>query len=323
MKRLLALLLCAFMLLGIVACTPSGDVSNAVSDTVSETSETSTEESETKTVYSANVPEGFKWGADEFIIKTTWNSTDLKYTEFGYGAEDMEATVINDAVATRNDIVEDIIGAEIIEDLVMSMDRFNTGEFVTIVDQAIDSGTATFSAITPSLYHAGALSLKGLLYDLTEVENMALESEWWDEFFVEEAKVLDQLYFVTGDIGFYTRNSITAVLFNKEIAADLELENPYELVRNKKWTFDTIAKWSKLFSKDLDNDNVIGHLDQFGMGGQNDNMWAFFYAAGETISKSDENGLPYMTIESTRTPDIMAKIQEIMTEDLQWKKQMQ
>lgn len=315
MKRVLTLLLCALMLVSIVACNPSNDTSDIPSSTVSTESDVSAEEStETTIKYSANVPEGFEWGEEQFIIKTTWNSTDLKYTEFGFGAEDMEATVINDAVATRNDIVEDIIGAEIIEDLVMSMDRFNTGEFVTIVNQAIDSGTATFSAITPSLYHAGALALKGSLYDLTEIENMSLESPWWDEFFVDEAEILGQLYFVTGDIGFFTRNSITAVLFNKEIAADLELENPYELVRNKKWTFDTIAKWSKLFSKDLDNDNVIGHLDQFGMGGQNDNMWAFFYAAGETISKSDENGLPYMTIESTRTPDIMAKIQEIMTD---------
>lgn len=316
MKKALAVLLCLVMLVAVCACTPTKETSKATSDVVSTESEVSAEEStETTIKYSANVPEGFKWGEEQFIIKSTWaDLSNLKYTEFGYGAEDMEATVINDAVATRNDIVEDIIGAEIVEDMVLSTDRFNTGEFVTIINQAIDSGTADFSAITPSLYHAGALALKGHMYDLTEIENMELQSEWWDAFFVEEAEVLGQLYFVTGDIGFYSRNSITAVLFNKEIAANLELENPYELVRNNKWTFDTISKWSKLFSKDLDSDNVIGHLDQFGMGGQNDNMWAFFYAAGETIAKCDENGNPYMTIEGTRIPDIMAKIQEITTD---------
>lgn len=316
MKRLLPLLLVAFILIGACACTTSNDTSDVISDEASDVSEVSKEESvDEKVSYKAKVPEGFKWDSDKFIIRTTWNDlTNLVYTEFGYNMDEMESSVINDAVDTRNNIVESIIGAEIVEDMVYSADRFNTGEFVTLVDQAIDSGTAEFSAITPSLYHAGAIALQGNMYDLTEIDNMALESEWWDRFFVEEAEVLGQLYFVTGDIGFFSRNSITAVLFNKEISSDLELPNPYELVREKKWTFDTISQWSKLFSKDLTEDDIIGHLDQFGMGGQNDNMWAFFYAAGESIAKSDSNGMPYLTIESERTPDIMEKIQKITTD---------
>ena len=316
MKKTLAVLLCLVMLVAVCACTPTEETSKATSDAVSTESDVSAEEStETTIKYSANVPEGFKWGEEQFIIKSTWaDLSNLKYTEFGYGAEDMEATVINDAVATRNDIVEDIIGAEIVEDMVLSTDRFNTGEFVTIINQAIDSGTADFSAITPSLYQAGALALKGHMYDLTEIENMALQSEWWDEFFIDAVDVMGKLYFVTGDIGFIAKDSISAVFFNKDLAADLEIENPYQLVKDKKWTIDVIHTWAKMYNEDVDNNGSINHLDKFGIGGQNDNFKAFFFGAGEVFASLDNNKNPITSGYSERSAEVADRFQEFITD---------
>lgn len=314
MKRLLAISICVFMLISICACTPSGDVSTAQS-TAESTGTTSSEESSNEgTKYSATIPDDFSWEKEEFKILTSWHIQGaLKNYEFGYTTDELESSVISDAVETRNNIVEDKLGIEIVEDFVLG-GRDTSSELVSYVQQSIDSGTGDFSAITPSLYVAGAIALQGNFYDLNDINNMSLESPWWDKYFIEETIIKDKVFFATGDFGFFTKNSLNAIFFNKQIRENLDLDDPYQLVKDNKWTIDTLTTWAKLYNEDLNNDGTITYLDQYGIGGQLDNIVTFFYSAGEMVSKLDDNGNPKLTAYNDRSATAMEKIQKLMSD---------
>lgn len=314
MKKLLALVLAALMLLALVSC--GGDTNTSKSESTNNVSvDTSEDVSDTEVVYKSDIPEGFEFYKDEYVVLTTATNLDnIKTPEFGYNSEELESSVLNDAIANRNLKVEQLTGVKIVEDIVVDGNRMQSGEMVKHVQTQINGGSADFDLVSPSLYATAAIAKQGLFYDLNSVNNMQLESEWWDAFLVEEAAIDGKLFFVTGDIGKGSRGSLTAVYFNKETVRELDLGDPYQLVRDKQWTLDTVLTWSKKISQDLDNDGVVNYKDKFGMGGQNDNVWAFFYGAGEKIASKNEEGRPIITIKSDRSTSVVDKIAAIVTE---------
>jgi len=315
MKKLLTMLLCILMVVSLVSCGGETETSTPTTSTENSTDTSETTSTDGKTVYKATVPEDFSWEGDFIILSTASDPSSVKYTEFGFNSsEEMEENVLNDAVITRNDIVETLLGVKIVEEMEACNNRSETGEFVSFVENAINSGTGDFDMVAPSLYQAGALAMNGQFYNLNEIENMSLQSEWWDEFFIDAVDVMGKLYFVTGDIGFIAKDSISAVFFNKDLAADLEIENPYQLVKDKKWTIDVIHTWAKMYNEDVDNNGSINHLDKFGIGGQNDNFKAFFFGAGEVFASLDNNKNPVTSGYSERSAEVADRFQEFITD---------
>ena len=147
MKKLLAMLLCILMVVSLVSCGGDTNVSkdNSTNTESGDTSETTSESG--PTLYKATIPEDFSWEGDFVILSTAADPSSVKYTEFGFNSsEEMEENVLNDAVITRNDIVETLLGVKIVEEMEACNNRSETGEFVSFVETAINSGTAFSSA---------------------------------------------------------------------------------------------------------------------------------------------------------------------------------
>lgn len=317
-KTLVALLLVLVLSLGaFVSCN------NATTDTSKTTSQTtSAEASEDVSTGSdketAFIPEGFEWDKETFVIlsgQTTFSRYYGVTNEFGMDSDELEESVLNTAIIDRNLAVEALLGIEVLERGVLDDDRRSTGAMYSEVTTQIDSGAADFDLIAPSLYQIATLAVNEYLYNLIDLENNQLEKSWWDKFFVDEVTMNDKLYFATGDIGFLSRASITCVYFNKETANQLELGDVYSLVREKKFTFDTLFSWMQLQKRDLDTNNIINYKDQFGMGGQHDLAWALFYGAGQNIALKDGDDNPYLTINTPRAIDVADKMSEILMDE--------
>lgn len=311
MKKLLIVFMAAVMLLALIACdsTPAGE------STVSTPAAESEDTSEGEKVYAANVPEGTDLqGADIVILTTATDPNNINGGEFGWGKDEAEATVVNEAIWNRNNRVGELLHCNIVERCVADGNRMANGAMLSTIKTGVDGNTADYSIVAPSLYQAGYLAPGNYLYNLLNLENMnGVSDEWWDSYFVDAVEIKGKVFFAIGDIGYQSRQSITPVFFNKEIAAQIEIENPYDLVRNKKWTIDVITAWSKLFSSDMNGDG-IDYLDKYGMGGQNDNIWAMFFGAGETVAAKDATGTPVITIYNERSTGVAEKIKTLMND---------
>ena len=92
------------------------------------------------------------------------------------------------------------------------------------------------------------------------------------------------------------------IMFNKEMAAKLNLESPYDLVRDGKWTFDKFAEFGAAAKNDLNGDGVMDLNDQYGfVSAPKQIPPSFWEAAGQLGIVKDSNDIPQFTMATDET----------------------
>jgi len=94
-------------------------------------------------------------------------------------------------------------------------------------------------------------------------------------------------------------------LLNKNLVTEFGLENPYELVREKKWTMGKSLEMGAAASNDTNgNGKADWKEDQIGLATHNGNHYALLISAGLTVAVKDENDLPVLNLESERFVEV-------------------
>ncbi len=225
--------------------------------------------------------------------------------------------VVNDALSERYNLVEEKIGVVIREQYIYDPSRHG-GTMIEHIRNTLASGTDAYQVCVPDLYDAATLSAEGLLIDLNTVPNLDLTSSWWDQSFNSEITIAGHTYFTIGDIGLVNKDATPCIAFNKNLFEEYDLENPYDLVDSGSWTIDKLIEFSKHLSNDLNNDGVIDYSDEFGYGGQYDDIWCMFYGSGERLASIGSDGYPYLTVYNERSVSVVDNILKLMQDDLHY-----
>lgn len=318
MKKYLSFALALLMLLACFTACNNGN-QNTSSTQPTDTSNTSTDASAdvsgtTTVTYVADVPD-VEYDGEQFVILTSYANDNPKRPEFGgMPGDEIVEDVVNTAIATRNDIVEDRLDIDIVEKEVIDTNRWGTGATYMKISTALSGGVLDFHMAAPSLFNSATLAQGGYLEDLMALEHLhELSEPWWYEHFVNEVELFGKVFYASGDISFYNFNATAAILFNKELFAEFEIEAPYSLVRNKEWTLDKLREIQTIgFSGEVEVDGKIDYKDKVAITTSNDMMWAQFFACGGRIVSKDEDGSPYLSIWSETNNNYIDKILEIM-----------
>ena len=181
------------------------------------------------------------WEGREFSIIVrgeaygTYQSDDFTTESELYGE------LIEDAVKKRNDKVETTYNVKI------NVEK--TDDVLGKVRLACSSSLDTYDAIMPSLRELSSLAAEGYLWDLTQIENFDKNAPWYDQNCSEAFAIQDQIFFTTGDITILNKVNTPHILFNKEMASKYFSEvDMYQLVRDKKWTFDAMVEYASSVS---------------------------------------------------------------------------
>ena len=102
--------------------------------------------------------------------------------------------------------------------------------------------------------------------------------------------------------------------FNKRIFDELGLDYPYQMVKDGTWTFDEFAKLVKSGAKDLNGDGVMDvENDRYGF---QSSEWlspiAILYTGGQRIYNKNDEGIPELTLNTSKTVDIFDKYFDLM-----------
>lgn len=65
------------------------------------------------------------------------------------------------------------------------------------------------------------------------------------------------MFFTTGEITVSDNDAAFVILFNKELHEAYNLEDPYQLVYDGKWTMDKFAELCKTVTEDLNQDGLM------------------------------------------------------------------
>lgn len=304
MKKILCFLLCiVFMSTALLASCNGGEDESSNTDSAGTVSGSE--------LYKADLPEGLNFEGRTFTFLTcgvnAQHESEIVFNDYADGGEVNMSTVVNEAIDKRNKLVEAALNVKIKEIYIEDINRKN-GAFAEQIRKDTAAGSGEYQAVVPCIYDGATLAAGGYLKDLNNIKYLDMTQPWWDQKFNEELTINNKLYFTVGDIGLINKAATAALMFNKALITKYNLENPYQLVKDKKWTMDKVFTMAKAISVDNDLDGTITYRDSMGWSGQLDDMWSLFYGSGEKIAKTGTDGYPTLSMYNERSAAVLDKM---------------
>ncbi|MBQ2863132.1 MAG: hypothetical protein IJE84_03060, partial [Clostridia bacterium] len=159
----------------------------------------------------------------EFVFFTGSNVSTCPYIF----TADEEDNAIDEAIYRRNLKIEDQYDISIKEIREIKDSAAGAGAAYMAITKAYGSNDALYDAAVASAYDCGTLASGGMLADLRDYGYINLEKDWWDQAANEQLTIYDRTYFTAGDISYIDDNFTYAIVFNKEMALSLQLEDMY------------------------------------------------------------------------------------------------
>ncbi|MBO5220611.1 MAG: extracellular solute-binding protein [Clostridia bacterium] len=302
-KNALTLLLIASLAAALTSCggePPASDTTAASADT---TAAAVTEPAET-----LGLPEGLTYGGYEFTILTR---PDARAKELI--AEEEIGETLNDAVFRRNQTVEELLNISF--DYQLSSSDYETDALASLM-----AGDDAYDVIFPAARAAFIYAQNDVCLNWFDIPNLDLTKSWWIQDMAQNFAIGGKLYAMYGDLSHASLESSVGMVFNKGMFDDYNVEYPYELVREGKWTFDAFAGMAQKFSSDLNGDGKLDiKNDQYGYG---TNHWCgpinALYCTGERIITLNDAGVPELTLYSEQVVDIYDKFMTLLLSDCGW-----
>lgn len=274
-----------------------------------------TEESATETERKSAAVPGKNYDGTSFDIFVAGNWTNEWTESYDFHAPELNADLINDAVYTRNKIIEDRYNIQINEINVRGQASGGNGAGAQEISKVVAAGDKSYEAAMIGTYDVSNLALKGYLLDLNaQVPYINLENEWWDQKANIDLSMKGKMYFSTGDISTLDNDCTYCILFNKKLMSDYLLGDPYDMVRRHTWTMDNFVKMAKQVSSDLNGDSKFDENDLYGMCVWQDGMLAAINAAGGRIGMINQNGEIELTLNTERNVDMLMKFMSLVTD---------
>lgn len=287
--------LAALTLASLVSCgdTQTGQPVSAESNGIENTADTSAE---------ADPFAGTDFGAKEFLFATENKEAALmQYASIEIYSDGLDGSLINDTVYQRNVTIEDTYNCKILEDRQILVSG--------VVNKSVMAGETLYDVVMPYMNDSIKNAELGEYVDLLSVGTLNLSDSWWDQRANDNLKLNNKLYMTTGDISILDNDCTMVLFFNKKMAAENDLESPYDAVYNGTWTVDRLFSMSYQLSADLNGDDKmkVGD-DQFGFSCAMNAPHSFFFGTGERITTNDADGNLSLTMYNSRSAEALDKI---------------
>lgn len=186
-----------------------------------------------------------------------------------------------------------------------------------IVMPRILSGEKYADIVCSTYYNAGKFISAGLMTDLATLPNLKLDQPYWEQQTTSATKFGEKVY-MAAPIYYRNQRSVPVVFFNKRLVEELKLEDPYELVKNKQWTWDNYIKLARAATKDLDGNGIMDWSDQWGISAADpygDHAVAMFNASGLKMLDLSEQGKVEYAMNNSQTVDVLTKLKQMILKD--------
>ncbi len=230
----------------------------------------------------------------------------------GWAVEDLwveedSADTIDHAIYQRNQALYDKYGVEISE---YQVDVNGIYEYL----YSAVAGGETFDAVDMNLMSSFSAASNGLLLDLeTDIPYLDLNNPWWDQGTREDFSIKNKLYYTCSDINLMAYKATWVAVYNKGVMLDLGYDDSYiyDLVREGKWTLDEYYNIVKSFTRDLNNDNKMTSVDQYGTSFQGSGPDGFILCSGfRYCTKNDEDELVFNDLDDEAL-DMLNKVMKV------------
>ena len=225
--------------------------------------------------------------------------------------EDETGDVENDAFYYRQRDIEDKFGIDWINYTAEAFDESGIHPTIQNVLRDVMAGTNSYDAgYGTALGVTQALLMNDALIDVSDYDTIDLDKPWWPSRLQETYNICGAMYFLNGPVVSSNYEDTYCILFNKQVAADYNIPDLYSSVKDGTWTFDKMFEVASLIPTNENGAGAYRFAQPNGM--------ALLIANGETLTKFDEAGRPYVDANYTlEMSDIFDRFSSVFGDDAQ------
>lgn len=165
---------------------------------------------------------------------------------------------VNDAVWTANNAVIERYN------IALSHILLNDYTNVSEITHSIEAGEDAMDLVIAHDCTVGNLSLQGYCHNLYDIDTIDLDNPWWPHFTTEALTLNGKMYLISNYMGYNGLRGTKNMYFNKGAAQRVGLEDPYTLVRERKWTLDKLISMTTDVYEDTNGNGTTESTDFYG-----------------------------------------------------------
>ena len=254
MKKVITTLLLMSMLLSLAAC--GGAEKDTATDTTDTADTGAVGESETDTEAVDPLAGLDVVDMEGYTFRQLIRNNDRWVADMV--ADEQTGEVVNDAIFRRRTELEERYNCA------FTYQRSSNDNSEMDAKPGIIAGDDAYDWIIGHPRACASYANEGLVMDWTGLRYVDLTKSWWDQDAVENFRMPGGIFWMTGDLSYESLGAANCMLFNKDYLRDNQVEFPYQMVKDGKWTFDAFLGMVQDYSRDLDGDGVIGDNDIYG-----------------------------------------------------------
>ncbi len=222
-------------------------------------------------------------------------------------SETLTGEQLNDSVFNRNKKVETNLNVN------LECSDISSGKLLSTYTNAVAAGSDDFDTGMPALNTWTSYLSKGVMRDMAEFTGIDYSAPWFDQNANDAISYNGKIYATVSDITYTDKLATFVTFYNKNKAEDLKLGNLYQLVKDGKWTYDTMLNYSADLAKDLNGDGLLNSEDAFGLASQNDMAYLVLNAAGRTLcEKKDDHTITFTALKDETSVTILQKSVQLL-----------
>ncbi len=228
--------------------------------------------------------------------------------------QEQSGEMLDDAVYNRNRKIEQAMNFTL-EEVKMPYAQWNTDQIALMdrVTNSVMAGDDEFDAAYVQPYFKPAILTEGSLVDLNSIPELKLDEIWWDRSLNSSFDINGKLYAATGALQFMPLDSVWVLLFNETKLDSLQLEYPYQLVRDGKWTLDKFYEYAQKCTQ-LNGDESFTWNESgnavYGIAGHTSVPGAMIYSCDYRFVEPDKGGYK-VQLTSEKLVDALGKITKL------------
>ena len=296
-KKLTAIFLSVILLIpALASCKNEAENQPEAPTETGEVTENPAEETEPETeeILPLGIPSDVKYDGATFTIEAVDNRGGVGAAVYNpFSLEGINGDLLNDIVYNACLKVENRLDIDLTQ--AYSANVWDYGRLKI----AATSGDGSIDAFSYIDRFGTAQASGGYVIPYEKIPNIDLDNPWWFGDVNEAVSIANHYCFAIGAMNLDVVSNMQCILFNKTILSDLNLDNPYELVKEGKWTIDRLYSMIENAVSDSDGDGNMTVSDRWGAVYTHD-VWYnnFGPVSGSYIVEKDADDLPVFDVVS-------------------------
>ena len=211
--------------------------------------------------------------------------SDKTWADCTFDAEEETGDTMNDAIYKRNRYIEEKYNV-----ILQQLEIPDWGPLENTFKQSVMAGTDDFDICVQIDRYAFSLAINGYVLPADKLPHVDLTKPWYMHDVMESMKIGGKYYIVESNENLSLYQCTDVLFFNKQIVADLELENPYSLVNTGAWTYDKFFDLCRAATNDMDGDGAMTDADRYGIASEETTLFRNFWESSgiQSVTKNSD-----------------------------------